>query len=597
MGPEEYTIADHLKKQGYATACIGKWHLGHHKETLPTNNGFDSYFGIPYSNDMDHPDNQDKPNLSLEGLDELWKNQESTLTKWKTPLMQNEKIIEAPVDQRTITRRYTDKSIEFIEENKDKPFFLYLAQTMPHLPLYVPDEFHDPDPKKAYIRTMEHIDAEVGRLLDAVREMGLDKNTYVIFTSDNGPASGNQHHAGSAGPLRGKKATTFEGGCRVPCVVRGPGIPAGTECDQLVSTLDILPTIAGMTGSKLPKDRKIDGLNASALLVDKAAKSPRDEMLYYDGHGNLEGIRKGKWKLLIKKRKENPTNVMLFDLHQDVGEKSNLAQANQDVVDELSTRMKTLGNEVDRNARQPWKKGGKKSKALIFDGTGWYRHPETKEISKWLVGLAAELDMQIDVTDDPKAMSNLDQYDVLILNNSNKLVKLFDENQRNSVRDWYRKGNGIVGLHAALVRQTEWEWLTKLGGCDFNSDSAYLEARIVVDPAAKNHPTVSGHGDEFKYTADWTNHDKSVTGLPGFKVLLRVDESSYEPVRDYFKTRGGKPMGKDHPIAWLHENQGGRFFYTELGHDVKSLNTKFGRQHIVEAIKWAARHHQQIESR
>ena len=133
------------------------------------------------------------------------------------------------------------------------------------------------------------------------------------------------------------------------------------------------------------------------------------------------------------------------------------------------------------------------------------------------------------------------------------------------------------------------EWLNKLGGCDFNSDSEFLEAKVVVDPAAKDHPTVRGHGMTFKYKADWTNHDRSVTKLPGFKVLLRVDESSYEPVRDYFKTRGGKAMGKDHPIAWLHENDGGRFFYTELGHDVRSLDTKFGRQHIVEAIKWAGK--------
>lgn len=235
----------------------------------------------------------------------------------------------------------------------------------------------------------------------------------------------------------------------------------------------------------------------------------------------------------------------------------------------------------DRGAKQT-------GSVLVFAGTGWYRHPETAAISGWLARLSDETGMQIDVTESPKDLSLLDRYDVLILNNSNELTKLFDQKQRDKVRDWYRAGGGIVALHAALVHQTEWPWLSELGGCDFNSDSEFLEATVHVDPAMKDHPTVKGHGPSFQYTADWTNHTQSVTDLPGFKVLLRVDESTFEPVRDYFKTRGGTPMGGDHPIAWLHENDGGRFFYTELGHDVRSLNSKFGRQHIIEAIKWAA---------
>ena len=225
---------------------------------------------------------------------------------------------------------------------------------------------------------------------------------------------------------------------------------------------------------------------------------------------------------------------------------------------------------------------------LVFAGTGWYRHPETAAVSGWLARLMDETGLQIDITESPKDLSLLNRYDVLVLNNANELTKLFNEVQRNQIRDWYRAGGGIVALHAALVHQTEWEWFTELAGCDFNSDSEFLEATVTVDPAAKDHPTVSGHGLSFQYTADWTNHTNTVTGLPGFKVLLRVDESTFETGRDHFKTRGGKPMGKDHPIAWLHENDGGRFFYTELGHDVRSLDTQFGRQHITEAIKWAA---------
>ena len=241
-------------------------------------------------------------------------------------------------------------------------------------------------------------------------------------------------------------------------------------------------------------------------------------------------------------------------------------------------------NGVKKTDRRPTRVGS----VLVFAGTGWYRHPETAAVSGWLARLADETGMQIDVTENPKDLSLLGRYEVLVLNNANELTKLFDEKQRAQVREWYRNGGGIVALHAALVHQTEWEWFMQLAGCDFDSDSEFLEATVKVEASMRDHPTVRGHGASFKYSADWTNHTRSVTKLPGFKVLLRVDESTYDPVRDYFKERGGQAMGKDHPIAWLHENDGGRFFYTELGHDVRSLDTDFGRQHLIEAIKWAA---------
>ncbi len=226
---------------------------------------------------------------------------------------------------------------------------------------------------------------------------------------------------------------------------------------------------------------------------------------------------------------------------------------------------------------------------MVFSGTGWYRHPEVPAISGWLARLDADLKMQVDVSENPNDLVKiLNKYQVLVLNNCTEMTALFDEKQRMAVEKWYRAGGGIVALHASLVRQTNWKWFNELAGCDFDSDSEYLEARVMVDPDAINHPTVKGHGTQFAYKADWTNHDRSVTGLPGFQVLLRVDESTFEPVREYFQSRGGKAMGKDHPIAWLHSNGGGRFFYTELGHDVRSLETEFGRQHILEAIRWAA---------
>lgn len=229
-------------------------------------------------------------------------------------------------------------------------------------------------------------------------------------------------------------------------------------------------------------------------------------------------------------------------------------------------------------------------RVLLFSGTGWYRHADIPLVNGWIVRLGAEHNMQVDVseTGDDITKERLELYDVLLFNNANVLDKIFSVEQRNIIETWYKNGGAILGLHALLVHQENWPWIMNLGGCDFNSDSDFSKAKIKVDPKAKDHPAVKGWGKEFWYEADWTNHTKVVTGLPGVQVLLRVDESTYEPVRDYFKTRDGKPMGKDHPIAWTRIWDGGRFFYTELGHDIRSLDTEFGRQHIIEGIKWVA---------
>ena len=370
LNPKEHTIADHLKLQGYATACFGKWHLGHHKEVLPTANGFDTYYGIPYSNDMNHPDNKGKPRGGWEGMDILWANPESTLTKWNTPLIEDEKIIELPVDQRTVTRRYTQKSIEFIKANKKKPFFVYLPHSMPHIPLYVPDEIRDSDPKNAYINTIEHIDFEVGRILKTLDELKLSENTYIIYTTDNGPWLPFRHHGGSAGPLRDGKGTTFEGGQRVPYVMRGPDIPAGTVCNELTGTIDILPTIAALTGEPLAGTNKIDGMDVSGLWKGTSKQSPRKEFLYYTSRGAIEGIRRDNWKLIVKKprprnarkpinpRQTNiePPKVFLFNLAMDFGEQTNLAEVKPGVVNRLRARMEALDKEITKNSRKPWVK-------------------------------------------------------------------------------------------------------------------------------------------------------------------------------------------------------------------------------------------------
>lgn len=365
LNPSEHTLADHLKSQGYATACFGKWHLGHHPEVLPTSNGFDTYLGIPYSNDMNHPDNKGKPKGGWQGMDLLWNDPESTLTKWQTPLIEDKKIVELPVDQRTVTRRYTQKAIDFVKSHKNDPFFIYLPHSMPHIPLYVPDDVRDPDPKNAYTNTIEHIDSEVGRLLRVLDQLKLAKNTFVIYTTDNGPWLTFKHHGGSAGPLRDGKGTTFEGGQRVPCLIRGPGVPANTVCEELTGTIDVLPTIAAITNSTLPKENKIDGFNVSGLWMGTEAGKKRKEFVHYTSRGVVEGLRQDDWKLLVKgqpnarnpkrnKAKGNKPKFLLFNLREDVGEKNNLADQHPEIVKRLLERMREIDKEIATNARSPW---------------------------------------------------------------------------------------------------------------------------------------------------------------------------------------------------------------------------------------------------
>jgi arylsulfatase A len=336
-----------LKDNGYATACIGKWHLGHREAFLPTNQGFDSYYGIPYSNDMNHPDNKRHGELRK---DANWKNMEKAWQLWKTPLMQDEAIIELPVNQRTITRRYTDKAIEFVTANKDRPFFLYLPHSMPHVPLFVPEDAYDPDPQNAYKATIEHIDAETGRLMHTVRELGLSENTYVIFTSDNGPWLPFKNHGGSADPLRNGKGTTYEGGQRVPCVIWAPGrIPPGTETSEIATTMDLIPSIASLAGVELKPRGEIDGMDITELIHGKGP-SPRNEFLYYSSRGVLHGLRQGDWKLRIapprKKNANKEPVVELYHLTEDIGETNNLAEAQPDRVESMRRRMTQLDEAI-----------------------------------------------------------------------------------------------------------------------------------------------------------------------------------------------------------------------------------------------------------
>ena len=316
LNPNEHTIADILKTRGYATTCIGKWHLGDQGEFLPTRQGFDSYFGIPYSNDMGR-----RPPL---------------------PLMRNETVIEAPVKQPTLTKRYTEEALKFIKANKDKPFFIYLPHTMVHLPLHASANFKGKSANGIYGDAVEELDWSTGQIIKTLKDLGIDDNTLIIFTSDNGSTG---RHGGSNAPLRGRKGTTWEGGMRVPCVMRWPGkVPAGKTCRELTSTIDVLPTLAKLAGATAPKDRIIDGRDIWPLMSGATdAKSPHEAFYFYQ-MDQLQAVRSGKWKLFVpmesKKRNwgkpEGKMPTMLFDLEADVAEATDVAARYPEVVKRLT---------------------------------------------------------------------------------------------------------------------------------------------------------------------------------------------------------------------------------------------------------------------
>ncbi|MEM9079213.1 MAG: sulfatase [Verrucomicrobiota bacterium] len=359
LNPTEWTIADHFKSHRYATACFGKWHLGHHPQVLPTSNGFDHYYGIPYSNDMNHPDNSGKPKMGAEGMDTLWIDPESTLTKWQTPLLQDTTIIELPVDQRTITRRCTDHAITFIKNHRHSPFFLYLPYSMPHIPLYLPDELHHPNPKKAYPLVIQHIDEQIGRITQTLKDENLTQKTILIFTSDNGPWLIYKHHGGSAGHLRQGKSTNFEGGQRVPCIMWAPGlIPPNTTCPDLIAAFDLLPSLATLTKTPLQLPAPIDGTDQSPAILGTAPSSRRNFIYYNAWAGIASGIRLDNWKFLQvqpRKNKNAKTATYLFNLATDPSESNNLASQQPERVAKLRSLMEKADSEITRNSRPVWR--------------------------------------------------------------------------------------------------------------------------------------------------------------------------------------------------------------------------------------------------
>jgi arylsulfatase A-like enzyme len=355
LHPDEITLAEILQKQGYKTACIGKWHLGDQPEFLPTRQGFDYYFGIPYSNDMDRDiidEEFNPPGVPL-------------------PLMRNEEVIEAPVQQETLTKRYTEETIAFIRKNRDAPFLVYLPHAMVHWPHHASEAFKGKSANGIYGDAVEEVDWSTGEIIKALKELGIDDNTLVIFTSDNGAGD----DARSNVPLRNGKGTTYEGGMRVPCVMRFPaGIPAGTVCREVCSAMDFLPTLARLSGADSPKDRKIDGKDIWPLMSGAPGATSPHEAFYYYQLDQLQCVRSGRWKLHLpmqmKKRNwgdpEGKTPLQLYDLKTDIHEDHDVADEHPDVV----SRLLSLAEKMKKDIGDAGVKGQNQRPA------GWVKEPK-----------------------------------------------------------------------------------------------------------------------------------------------------------------------------------------------------------------------------
>jgi len=331
----EITIASALKTTGYATACIGKWHLGHLPQFSPNAHGFDYYFGIPYSNDMD----------KIDGPDYVEAVTKPKIDYFNVPLMRNSEVIERPADQTTITRRYTQEAINFIKQNKEKPFFLYLAHSMPHVPLFRSKEFENKSLRGIYGDVIEELDWSVGEIFSALKQSGLNENTFVVFTSDNGPWLTFNELGGCAGLLSGGKGGTYEGGMREPAIFWWPGkIKPGVVMD-IATTMDILPTFCRLANVNLPDDRIFDGFDITPVIFG-TGPDPRDIVFYYRDT-QVYAIRRGAFKAHFITQPEYGSELvtiqdppLLFNLNVDPSEKYNIAKKYPEVIAELKEILK-----------------------------------------------------------------------------------------------------------------------------------------------------------------------------------------------------------------------------------------------------------------
>lgn len=340
LSPSETTIAELLKGQGYATACIGKWHLGDQPEFLPTRQGFDYYFGLPYSNDMGPVEDGVKSSLGAP----IPKRKGKDKGQPPLPLMRNETVLQRVLvgDQIRLVEMYTKEAVQFIRAHRAGPFFLYLPHSAVHFPIYPGKAFQGRSPHGYYSDWVEEVDWSVGQVLDTVRELKLEPNTFVLFTSDNGGTK----RAVNA-PLRGFKGSTWEGGMREPTIAWWPGkIPAGTQTDMVTGMMDVLPTLAKLGGAAAPTDRKIDGADIWPILTGDPAAKPVHEVFYYFRGLKLEAVRSGAWKLRL-------AGKQLYNLADDIGESTNVAAAHPDVVKRLQNLASAMDNDLGINGLGP----------------------------------------------------------------------------------------------------------------------------------------------------------------------------------------------------------------------------------------------------
>ncbi len=339
LNPDETTMASILSDAGYATLAVGKWHCGDQPDFLPTNHGFDEWFGLPYSNDMGRqvlvegqPSAEElNARIRAAGIDfEL---------KWPPlPLMEGTELVECQPDQASLTGRYVERCVDFIENHQDEPFFLYLAHMYVHLPIYVEERFHEGSRNGAYGAAVASIDWATEVIIETLDRLGLADDTIVIFTSDNGALAPGFDGSGSNAPLRASKGTTWEGGQRVPCLVRWPGqVPAGTIVSEMTTALDLLPTLAAACGAEPPADRIIDGDDIRGLLGLDGPTPSADRSFFYIGDANIEAVRVGRWKLHV--RKGGKEICELYDLVDDVGESVDVADDHPDTVADLLARI------------------------------------------------------------------------------------------------------------------------------------------------------------------------------------------------------------------------------------------------------------------
>ena len=335
---EEITLAEVLKQKNYATSAVGKWHLGHLPQHLPMTQGFDSYYGIPYSNDMDKVSGS--ANYRRSDPDFY-----PDTTIYNVPLLQDDREIERPADQNTITRRFTEKAVEFIVANQDKPFFLYLAHSMPHIPLFVEERFRGKSIRGLYGDVIEEIDWSVGQVLNTLRELELDTETVVFFSSDNGPWLSFRTHGGSAGPLRAGKGTNFEGGQRVPTIFWGPGRIKPGFVTGMGSAIDLMSTFASLAEVAMPTDRKMDSYDLSPALLG-SGKSPREEFFFWN-RGVIHAVRSGPWKLHVQQREPirygrvvHMDKPELYNVEKDIAEAYDVADTHPDIVARLLDKLR-----------------------------------------------------------------------------------------------------------------------------------------------------------------------------------------------------------------------------------------------------------------